>query len=620
MTRALRQVMASLCLSTMVGGCADPQTASPVGAPSTTVPATPTTPEPQAEIKLQATTSTPEVATPAKPADNAPTTPSAPPAPDATRALNEGKMGKAKGDAAGQYGIGYTGGGPGGGGNALGVLGHGSGTGVGYGVGGGRGGMRSRASGAPAMQRYDMDGGQTSESYAHHGVNRMTKTSEDKLSTFAVDVDTASYTIARRKLLEGAPVPKDAVRVEEFVNYFKYSYAPPTVGDRAFEVHVDGAPSPFVAPAGDKRGRELVRIGVQGKQIAKAARKKAHLVFLVDVSGSMSSPDKLPLAQRSLRVLVDNLNDGDTVALVTYAGSTRVVLPPTAVDDRATIMAAIDDLSAGGSTAMASGMELAYGLAAKTVSDDSISRVIVLSDGDANVGRTSHQDILNSIVEYRKKGITMSTVGFGMGNYKDSMMEQLANKGDGESYYIDSLSAAKRVFQEQLGGTLEVIAQDVKLQVEWNPAAVESYRLVGYENRDIADADFRDDKVDAGEIGAGHTVTAIYEIIRTPAAPAGAQAASLATVRVRAKKPRGKEAAEWSFPVAAGVLAPSFDAASTDFRFAVAVAAFAEILRGSEFATSWTLAQVAKIASAAAGDSEERREFVSLVGKAQRPS
>jgi Ca-activated chloride channel family protein len=294
------------------------------------------------------------------------------------------------------------------------------------------------------------------------------------------------------------------------------------------------------------------------------------------------------------------------------------VLPPTGLDERERILAAIDGLSAGGSTAMASGIDLAYELAARTLSPDSISRVIVLSDGDANVGKTSHEAILNGITEHVKKGVTLSTVGFGMGNYKDTMMEQLANKGNGESYYIDGLSAAKRVFQEQLGGTLQVIAQDVKIQVEWNPAMVTSYRLVGYENRDVADKDFRNDKVDAGEIGAGHTVTALYEIERA----AGAQDESqpLATVRIRAKKPGGKEAAEWAFPATAQRLAPSFEQGSADFRFACAVAAFAEILRESPYAKGWSLDAVGKIAAAAAGGAEDRLELVKLVALARKRS
>jgi Ca-activated chloride channel family protein len=451
-------------------------------------------------------------------------------------------------------------------------------------------------------------GAAQTETYTDHGVNPVTVASEDPFSTFAVDVDTASYTIARRKLQGGQRVPREAVRVEEFVNYFRYDYAAPASPDVPFAVHVDGAPSPFTP------GRQLIRVGVQGRRVPPAQRKPAHLVFLVDVSGSMMSDDKLPLAQRSLRILVDNLDDRDTVALVTYAGDTRVVLEPTPLAQRGRIMAAIDDLSAGGSTDMGSGLELAYRLADRTRAPGAISRVIVLSDGDANVGDTGHEAILERIATFVPRGITLSTVGFGTGNYKDTTMEQLANRGNGESYYIDSLSAARRVFQEQLGGTLEVIAQDVKIQVEWNPDEVTTYRLLGYENRDLRDRDFRDDKVDAGEIGAGHTVTAIYEIER--AAPKAGRA-DLAIVRVRAKPPGGVQAAEWTTPVPPAVIAASFAAAATDFRFACAVAAFAEILRESPHAAAWSLDEVAAIARAAAGDAEERLELVALIGRAR---
>jgi Ca-activated chloride channel homolog len=453
---------------------------------------------------------------------------------------------------------------------------------------------------------------QTGEQYKDYGVNPFVDTATDRLSTFAIDVDTASYAIARRKILAGEMPPPAAVRVEEFINYFKYDYAGPTDG-APFAVHMDMAPSPF------SKGRHILRVGVQAKKVALRDRKKAHLTFLVDVSGSMSSSDKLDLAKRSLRILVDNLRDGDTVALVTYAGDTRVVLPPTDLARKAEIVSAIEDLSSGGSTAMASGIDLAYQQAAKTLSADSISRVIVLSDGDANVGNTSHEQILKAIEGRVKEGVTLTTVGFGMGNYKDELMEQLANKGNGNNYYIDSLNQAKRVFQEQLGGTLEVVAKDVKLQLDLDPTLVKKYRLIGYENRDIADADFRDDKVDAGEIGAGHTVTAMYELELADTLPANltpAAMAKLATLRIRAKAPDGTKATEKAYGFDAGLQFASFDGAPADLRFATAVMAAAEILRHSEHAGSWSVAQVLAIAKAAApAGSAERQEFVSLVEK-----
>jgi Ca-activated chloride channel family protein len=472
---------------------------------------------------------------------------------------------------------------------------------------------RKRKAGAPAFANgnavaqdrrgtSDDEGGNT-EDYQDYGVNDLIDTAEDRLSTFAIDVDTASYVIARRKILEGDAPPKASVRVEEFVNYFRYAYAGPT-DQRPFAVYMDAAPSPFA------EGKHLLRVGIQAKQLSIRERKPAHLVFLVDVSGSMSSPDKLALAQRSLRILVDNLRDGDTVALVTYAGSTRVVLEPTDAAHKAEILSAIEDLRPGGSTAMASGIELAYELAARNLGEDSVSRVIILSDGDANVGNTDHESILALIAGHVKEGVTLSTIGFGMGNYKDTMMEQLANQGNGNYYYIDGISQARRVFQEQAGGTLEVVAKDVKIQVELNPKAVKRYRLVGYENRDIADEDFRNDKVDAGEIGAGHTVTALYEVELAPGDGA------LATVRLRAKAPAGEQATEYAYPMDRPAVRASFDAVSADLRFAVAVMAAAEILRKSPHAANWSLHDARAIAAAAtpAGNAE-RAEFVDLLSR-----
>jgi Ca-activated chloride channel homolog len=491
--------------------------------------------------------------------------------------------------------------------------GAGSGSAIGYGALGQVGGKatmpsatRTRAPrGAAPMAPADPVG---SEAYKDYGQNAWVEAAKDHLSTFAADVDTASFTIARRKLTEGVLPPAAAVRVEEFVNYFGYDYAPPAAGE-PFAVHVDAAPSPF------NPGRQIVRVGVTTKAKSVAERKPMHLVFLVDVSGSMHSPDKLDLAKRCLRILVDNLKAGDTVALVTYAGSTRVVLPATGLDRKQDILVAIEDLTAGGSTAMGSGLELAYGEAMKGLGSGVESRVIVLSDGDANVGRSSHAEILATIAGKVKEGVTLSTIGFGQGNYKDETMEQLANKGNGNNYYIDGLSQAKRVFERQLGSTLEVVAQDVKLQVDFDTTQVARYRLIGYENRDVADSDFRNDAVDAGEIGAGHQVTALYEV--ELAKGDQAPAARLLTVRVRAKQPKGVKATEQAFPFARAALAHSFASAPTDLRFAFAVAAFADVLRGAEDAEHWDLAQLQTIASQAAGDDADRKELVSLIGRAR---
>ncbi|MDQ3364446.1 MAG: VWA domain-containing protein [Myxococcota bacterium] len=466
-----------------------------------------------------------------------------------------------------------------------------------------RGASTGVARGRGTMIRGDREGGEGSK---NHGQNPWTSTDRDRLSTFAADVDTASYTLARRTLTEGALPVHAAVRVEEFVNYFDYAFPAPTAGT-PFAVLMQAAPSP-VNPA-----RHILRVGVGTKAKAAHERKPANLVFLVDVSGSMSGPDRLELAKQSLRILTQNLDEHDTVSLVTYAGSTRVVLKPTGLQHKARILSAIDELTSGGSTAMGSGIDLAYQQAMQGLRPGAISRVIVLSDGDANVGTATHDAILKTIAGRVKEGVTLSTIGFGMGNYKDELMEQLANKGNGNNFYIDSLAAAKKVFEQQLGSTLEVVAKDAKFQIDFDPTLVARYRLVGYENRDIADHDFRNDKVDAGEIGAGHQVTALYEIELTDA---GKQAnAPIATVRIRHKEPTGEQAIEAAFPMIGGPAA-SFANAPVDFRFAFAVAAFADVLRGGEDAEHWSLAQIRDVAKAGAGDDADRQELVMLIGKA----
>jgi Ca-activated chloride channel family protein len=438
------------------------------------------------------------------------------------------------------------------------------------------------------------------------GRNPWVDARKDHLSTFSADVDTASYTIARRKLNEGQLPPAAAVRVEEFVNYFRYQF-PATAADHPFAVVMDAAPSPL------SPGRHVLRVGIATRAKSVSERKPAHLVFLVDVSGSMSAPDRLDLAKRSLRILTNNLKDGDTVSLVTYAGSSRVVLPPTGLVRKGAILAAIEELSAGGSTAMGSGIDLAYQQAMLGLQPGAISRVIVCTDGDANVGSHTHDEILQIIAGRAKEGVTLSTIGFGMGNYKDELMERLADKGNGNNFYIDSLAAAKKVFQDQLGSTLEVVAKDVKLQVDFDPTLVSRYRLVGYENRDIKDDDFRNDKVDAGEVGAGHQVTALYEVELTE--KGRLTSAPLGGVRIRHKQPRGEKATEAAFPMVGGPAA-SFDNAPVDFRFAFAVAAFADVLRNGQDAEHWDLAKIRDYARAAAGDDADRRELVGLIDRA----
>jgi Ca-activated chloride channel family protein len=446
-----------------------------------------------------------------------------------------------------------------------------------------------------------------SEHYTDYGVNPVVDPAKDRLSTFAIDVDTGAYALARNSLQRGQLPNFAGVRAEEFLNYFDYGYQAPR--HAPFTVHLDAAPSPY------DRGHHILRVGVQAKRVSAAERTPVHLVYLVDTSGSMRRATKIGLAKKSLKMLTSRLKPGDTVALCTYAGSVREVLPPTGIHRRSTILRAIDSLDAGGSTAMSSGLDLAYSLAERTLVKGHVNRVVVLSDGDANVGRTSHQAILKRIGHYKNKGITLSTVGFGRGNYKDTMMEQLANKGDGNYSYIDTQNEARRVFVDQLEGLLQVVAKDVKIQVEFDPRVVKQYRLIGYENRDVADRDFRNDKVDAGEIGAGHNVTALYDVVlkgnddpsRSPV-----------IVRLRHKRPGADSAArEQAFKLGAGDIASSFSAAPANLRFATAVVGFAEVLRKSPHARHWSLATAERIAGDASWGQSEQHEFLSLVRKAR---
>lgn len=416
---------------------------------------------------------------------------------------------------------------------------------------------------------------QNTEEYTDHGVNPFTTTTEDALSTFSIDVDTASYTIARKKLKQNQ-LPKTAsVRVEEFVNYFDYNYDSQKANP--FVVHMDGMEDPF------RKGHHVLRVGLQGKELSAKERPSLRLTFLVDISGSMSSPDKLPLAQKSMHMLVDSLRDDDSVSLVTYAGAVRKVLSPTYGDDKQKIHEAIDQLMAGGSTAMSSGLDLAYEQAWQSFKEGAENRVVILSDGDANVGNTSWQEMLQQIKAYADRGVTVSTIGLGMGNYKDTRMEQLANKGDGNNYYVDSKEEAQKIFVDGFNGTMITIARDVKIQMEFNPSVVESYRLIGYENRDIADKDFRNDRVDAGEVGAGHSVTALYELKLAP----NSKIENAATARIRYEAPGADKAATeraFEFSTRAFTSPPS-----QELKLAYTAATFAEILRHSPNAAGISL-------------------------------
>ncbi len=402
----------------------------------------------------------------------------------------------------------------------------------------------------------------------------------DNLSTFAADVDTGSYALARATINnEGNPDPKD-IRVEEFINYFPYNYKEPQDGE-AFKVNMELGVSPF------NNENKILRIGILGKTLNLEDRKPANLVFLVDVSGSMEGTGRLELAQQAMEVLVNSLEETDRIAIVTYASNTEVVLPSTPIKERSTIIDAIYGLNASGSTAMGDGIKLAYEQALQGMKENDVnSRVIILSDGDTNVGLTSHEEILSTIKEEVKNGIYLTTVGFGLGNYRDDMMEQLANNGNGNYYYVDSITEAKRVFQAEVTGVLEVIAKDLKIQVEFDPEQVSEYRLLGYENRDISDNDFRNDDVDAGELGAGHRITALYEVKMKDIIELN----NFAKVRLRFKDPKNNDQIseiEENFDTA-----NIFDSAinsSRDFRLALVVASFAEILRKSPHATNINL-------------------------------
>ncbi len=460
------------------------------------------------------------------------------------------------------------------------------------------------------------------ESYAKIVDNGFLRADQQPLSTFSIDVDTASYANVRRFLTQGMRPPKDAVRIEELINYFPYNYPPPS-GDNAFAANVEFTGCPWNA---DHR---LARIGLKGKEIKSEKRPLANLVFLLDVSGSMNSPKKLPLLKSALSMLVEQLGENDRVAVVVYAGAEGLALPSTSCENKQAILSALEGLAAGGSTNGGAGIVLAYETAVRNFIPGGTNRVILCTDGDFNVGVTSREALTSLIREKARSKVFLSVLGFGDGNLKDATMEQLADLGNGNYGYIDSLAEAKKVLVEQMSGTLVTIAKDVKIQVEFNPSKVGSYRLIGYENRVMAAEDFNNDAKDAGEIGAGHTVTALYEIV-PPGAPVDpsvdplkyakpdVSAVSLGspetlTVKVRFKAPEGDESKkiEQGF-VDEGRGLPE---ASADFRFAAAVASFGMLLRDSPHKGAATFGKVAELAETGLGDdpSGYRREFLGLV-------
>ena len=464
--------------------------------------------------------------------------------------------------------------------------------------------------------------------FAQFDANPVKVTAEEPVSTFSIDVDTASYGFVRASLNRGRLPENDAVRIEELINYFPYDYTPPETRDTPFATHVSVMPAPWNEAA------RLLHIGIKGYVPDRAGAPPANLVFLIDTSGSMDQPDKLPLLINSFKLLLSALAPEDRVAIVAYAGSAGVVLPPTAVSDRAAILSGLERLEAGGSTAGAEGIRQAYRLAEQHLVAGGVSRVILATDGDFNVGISDPAQLEDYIARKRSSGVSLSVLGFGMGNYNDELMQRLAQNGDGNAAYIDTLSEARKVLLEEASSTLVTIARDVKIQVEFNPAAVSEYRLIGYETRMLAREDFRNDKVDAGDIGAGHTVTAIYELIPAgsdgervaplrygddDAAPKPGFDGELAFLKIRYKLPGAAASTLITRPVTASDTFDSVDAAPRDVRFATAVAAFGQLLRGGRYTGDHAYSDVIALARGARGEDPfgYRNEFVGLVRLAQ---
>jgi Ca-activated chloride channel family protein len=465
------------------------------------------------------------------------------------------------------------------------------------------------------------------EDYESFVENAFESPNSAPLSTFSIDVDNASYTNVRRFINNGQSVPKDAVRVEEMVNFFKYQYPQPT-GEHPFSINTEYSDCPW------NTDNKLVRIGLQGKDIPTDNLPKSNLVFLIDVSGSMGDANKLPLLKESMKVLVNQLRDEDKIAMVVYAGAAGLVLPPTSGKDKKTIIDALEKLQSGGSTAGGAGIELAYKTAEENFIKDGNNRVILATDGDFNVGVSSDKDMQTLIEEKRKTGVFLTCLGYGMGNYKDSKLETLADKGNGNYAYIDNIQEANRFLGKEFKGSMFAIAKDVKIQIEFNPAHVKAYRLIGYENRKLRAEDFKNDAIDAGELGSGHTVTALYEVIPTTAksdffsavdelkyskvTPSNTKFADeLATIKFRYKKPDGAKSIEMVQVIEHKI--NSLDAASSGFKFSTAVAWFGLKLRDSKLVTNKSSAEIKKLAREGLANDEDgyKAEFIRLVEAVQ---
>ncbi|MBN8551898.1 MAG: VWA domain-containing protein [Caulobacterales bacterium] len=457
------------------------------------------------------------------------------------------------------------------------------------------------------------------ERYPDAPTNGVVVTAENSVSTLAIDVDTASYANVRRFLNEGSLPPRDAVRVEELVNYFDYEYARPQSRTEPFSVFTEVTPSPWA------EGRQIVHVGLQGYELDRAERPPLNLVFLIDVSGSMSAADKLPLAQQALNTLIDQLRPQDRVGIVVYAGAAGAVLQPTPGDQRLRMRCAVNALHAGGSTAGGQGLALAYQMAEANFDRDRVNRVVLVTDGDFNVGVTSDQRLEDFVAERRESGVYLSVYGFGRGNYNDSLMQAIAQAGNGTAGYVDSLNEANRLFRDDFSGSIFPIADDVKVQIEFNPAQVAEWRLIGYETRLLNREDFNNDEVDAGDAGSGATVTALYEVtpvggptqvdpLRYAVPSSGSRDGELAFVRVRYKMPGEDDSHLMEQVVGAGAVPPS-----QSTRWALAVAAFGQRLRGDPWMSSdfdWGDIQTLAMGAVGRDPDGSRREFIGLVNRA----
>lgn len=470
----------------------------------------------------------------------------------------------------------------------------------------------------------------TAEVYGHYQENPHHFVSQNPISTFSIDVDTGSYTNMRRFLRNGKLPPAQAVRIEELINYFTYDY--PRQTEQPFGVHYEMAPSPL------ESDRYLLKVGIRAQDASLDEEIGWNLVFLIDVSGSMAAENKLPLLKRSMRVLVDGMRPVDRVAIVTYSGAAQTVLPSTPGRDKHSILSAISSLRSGGSTNGSAGIDMAYRIAQRHFIQGGVNRVILATDGDFNVGTYSFDGLMRLIEQKRRTGISLTTLGFGVGNYKEKNLEQLADKGNGNYFYVDSFDEARRVLREKLVSSIQTVAKDVKLQIEFNPQHVATYRLIGYDNRRLRTQDFSNDRVDAGEIGAGHTVTVLYEIVLTGSPLAGRleeelryqkpkeapqletssnHTEELAFLKIRYKEPTASRSNLLTYPILRSAMLEEKET-SDDFRFAAAVSYFGHLLRESRYAGQYSHRDIAALAKKAKGEDPngERQEFIGLVENA----